>query len=406
MPSKANLVDIFSNPPPWRKWPETQAVLDALINEGGAVRFVGGCVRDALLGLATDDIDIATDLLPGTVIQGLERAGITALPTGLDHGTITAVLNKRHFEITTLRVDVVSHGRHAEIAFTQHWERDAERRDFTFNALYLDPAGELVDPVGGLADLAVRHVRFIGNAEDRIREDRLRVLRYFRFYARFGANNPDEHAVRACAKAARQLGQLSVERVQKELFLLLDSENPGPALELMDDTGVLAAIIDGPADKGRLKSLLSLDVPSDGLLRFAALLGGDKERALHLATKLRFSNKQKDRLAVMCAGDVVADMPASTRKEALYKIGKAGFLEQTLLLWASLGPNHKLDAYLEEASCWTAPEFPVTGQDLLSRGIGEGEKLGRMLKEMESRWIASGFRRTKAELLSDFLPDA
>ncbi|WP_288901217.1 CCA tRNA nucleotidyltransferase [uncultured Sneathiella sp.] len=406
MPSKANLVDIYSHPPPWRKWPETQAVLDALINEGGAVRFVGGCVRDALLGLATDDIDIATDLLPGAVVQGLERAGIKALPTGLDHGTITAVLNKRHFEVTTLRVDVVSHGRHAEIAFTQDWERDAKRRDFTFNALYLDPAGELVDPVGGLADLAVCHVRFIGNAEDRIREDRLRVLRYFRFYARFGDNNPDEHAVRACTKAARQLGQLSVERVQKELFLLLDSENPGPALELMDDTGVLAAIIDGPADKGRLKSLLSLDVPSDGLLRFAALLGGDKERALHLATKLRFSNKQKDRLAVMCAGDVVADMPASTRKEVLYKIGKAGFLEQTLLLWASLGPNHKLDAYLEEASCWTAPEFPVTGQDLLSRGIGEGEKLGRMLKEMESRWIASGFRRTKAELLSDFLPDA
>lgn len=406
MPPEAKLVNIFTLPPVWRRWPETQAVLDALTNEGGTARFVGGCVRDALLGVTTDDIDIATDLLPGAVIQGLERAGITALPTGLDHGTVTAVLNKRHFEITTLRIDLVTHGRHAEIAFTQDWERDAERRDFTFNALYLDPAGELVDPVGGLADLAVRHVRFIGNAEDRIREDRLRVLRYFRFYARFGDDNPDEHAVRACTKAAHQLGQLSAERVQKELLLLLDSENPGPALALMDETGVLAAIIGGPANLEQLKSLLSLNVPSNALLRFAALLGGDKDRALHLAAKLRFSNKQKDRLAVMCARDVVVDMPSSERQKILYRIGKTGFVEQTLLLWAALGRDHELDDYLVEASNWIAPQFPVTGQDLLGRGVGEGEKLGRLLKEMEVQWIASGFTLSKVELIREFLSDS
>ncbi|MDF2366186.1 CCA tRNA nucleotidyltransferase [Sneathiella sp.] len=406
MPEQHRLTDLLTHPPAWRRWPETQAIINALRNEGGAARFVGGCVRDALLDLATEDIDIATNLLPGAVMQGLERAGITALPTGLDHGTITAVLNKRHFEITTLRVDLVGHGRHADIAFTQDWERDAERRDFTFNALYLDPEGELVDPVGGLADLAAGHVRFIGNADDRIREDYLRVLRYFRFYARFGENNPDEHALHACAKAAGQLDQLSAERVQKELLLLLGTDNPGPALGLMSETGVLTVLLGGPADLSRLNSLLSLGAPSDALLRFAALLDGDKDRVLFLAGKLRFSNKQKERLATMCGKEVGADMPISACRTLLYKLGKAGFVDQTLLLWAALGPEVKLDIYLEEAKRWTAPPFPVTGGDLLKLGVGEGKRLGQLLQKMEQSWIASGFKRTKADLLQEFLPDA
>ena len=405
MREQHRLADIFKDPPVWRSWPETQAVIDALKSEGGTARFVGGCVRDALLDLETEDIDIATDLIPGAVIQGLERAGITALPTGLDHGTITAVLNKRHFEITTLRVDVVNHGRHAEIAFTHDWERDAERRDFTFNALYLDPEGELVDPVGGLADLAARHVRFIGNAAERIREDRLRVLRYFRFYARFGDENPDEQALHACAKAAGQLGQLSAERVRKELLLLLGTDKPLPAIGLMEKTGVLPAILGGPADLERLNALLALDMPSDALLRFAALLGGDKGRALDLAGKLRFSNKQKERLTVMCGKDVMPDLSSPARRELLYKIGKTGFVDQTLLLWAALGLDANLAHYLEEADQWDAPEFPVTGRDLLTLGVGEGEQLGKLLKKMEESWIASDFTQTKDELLQEFLPD-
>ncbi|MCC3306473.1 CCA tRNA nucleotidyltransferase [Sneathiella sp. HT1-7] len=406
MPIGEKLADIFTHPPLWRSWPETQAIIDALKNEGGVARFVGGCVRDALLGLETEDIDIATDLLPGAVIQGLERAGITALPTGLDHGTITAVLNKRHFEITTLRVDVVAHGRHADIAFTQDWERDAERRDFTFNALYLDPEGELVDPVGGLADLASAHVRFIGNAADRIREDYLRVLRYFRFYARFGDENPDEHALRACANAASQLDQLSAERVQKELLLLLGTNNPVPAITLMEETGVLTAVLNGPADVSRLNGMLSLSRPSDAILRFSALLQGKKERVLKVAEKLRFSNKQKERLSMMCGNEVEIDMPPSACRELLYKIGKTGFVDQTLLLWSTLGTDAKLEAYLKEADQWSAPQFPVTGRDLLNLGVEEGAMLGKLLKKMEESWIASGFTRTKADLIQEFLPDA
>ncbi|MEX0583008.1 MAG: hypothetical protein WD185_05010, partial [Sneathiella sp.] len=256
------LVDIQQYSPAWRLWPETDAVIAALTCDGGNVRFVGGCVRDALLGIETEDIDMATDLLPDAVVTCLEKAGITAIPTGIDHGTVTAVLKKRHFEITTLRIDIKGHGRHADIAFTQDWESDAERRDFTFNALYLDPKGKLTDPVGGLADLKTGYVRFIGSAEERIREDRLRVLRFFRFFARFGANNPDEDAVQACTRAASDLCDLSVERVQKELTLLLAAENLYPALVLMRKTGVLEAIV-GSVDMAKLKSLLSLDIKSD-----------------------------------------------------------------------------------------------------------------------------------------------
>jgi poly(A) polymerase len=406
MPEHYRLADIFKQPPRWRQWPETQAVIDALRDEGGTARFVGGCVRDALLGLETEDIDIATDLLPGSVIQGLERAGIKALPTGIDHGTITAVVNKRHFEITTLRVDVVNHGRHAEIAFTHDWERDAERRDFTFNALYLDPAGELVDPVGGLADLAARHVRFIGNANERIREDRLRVLRYFRFYARFSDNNPDEQALQACAKAADQLGQLSAERIQKELSLLLGTENPAPAIGLMAETGVLTAIFGTPVDLQRFNSLLSLKASSDALLRFAALLDGENDRVLQLAKRLRFSNKHKMRLAVMCANDVRPGLPPTAVRKLLYRVGKAGFVDQTLLLWSSLGADARLDDYLTQARNWKALKLPVTGRDLLKLGVGEGEELGKLLKRMEEDWIASDFTKTKAQLLDEFLPHA
>ncbi|MZR30117.1 CCA tRNA nucleotidyltransferase [Sneathiella litorea] len=406
MPNGRMLTDIVAHPPAWWRWPETKAVINALRNEGGSARFVGGCVRDALLGLATEDIDIATDLLPGSVIQGLERANILALPTGLDHGTITAVLNKRHFEITTLRVDLVGHGRHADIAFTRDWERDAERRDFTINALYLDPEGELIDPVGGLADLKMSHIRFIGNADDRIREDRLRVLRFFRFFARFGDDNPDQHALHACARAAGQLDTLSVERVQKELMLLLDTQNPVAALDLMEETGVLEAIIGRKPDLSMLRLLLSLEVPSDALQRFAALLCVQMDDVLKLANKLRFSNNQKQRLAVMCAGDVKENMSVQELREALYQLGKKGFEDQVMMLWAQIGAGKDLSSYLLEAASWQAPQLPVTGSDLLSHGIAEGAELGNLLRKMEVHWIASGFKSTKAELLREVLPDA
>tara|TARA_R100000005_G_scaffold96618_1_gene85222 strand:+ start:731 stop:1951 length:1221 start_codon:yes stop_codon:yes gene_type:complete len=404
MGAGAPLVDIASRPPSWRRWPETVAVLKALMGEGGRARFVGGCVRDALLGFETEDIDIAIDLPPGAVLQGLERAGITAIPTGLDHGTVTAVCGDRRFEITSLRVDVISHGRHAEVAFTHDWELDAARRDFTFNALYLDPNGELVDPVGGVADLARRHVRFIGKAEDRLREDRLRVLRYFRFYARFGDDNPDEEALAACARWADRLDTLSVERVQKEMLLLLGTENPVPALHLMAETGVLAAITGERTDIERLQRMLSLNRPSDALLRFAALLGGEAGAMRRLADKWRFSNKQKERLACMTGGEVTAGMTVSACRALLYHLGAETVVDQAMLR-ASFGG--KVDEYqicFEAAASWIKPQFPVSGHDLRAHGMAEGAEIGRQLREMEARWIASGFTLSRSELLASLPP--
>lgn len=404
MPISRQLVDIHKHPPLWRRWPETEAVLEALTVGGGSARFVGGCVRDSLLGVETEDIDIATDLLPESVVTHLERAGITAIPTGIDHGTVTAVIGKKHFEITTLRVDTKSHGRHADVAFTDDWEQDAKRRDFTFNALYLDPAGKLVDPVGGLVDLTAGYVRFIGSAKERIREDRLRVLRYFRFYARFGADNPDEEALKACMNSANELGNLSAERVRKELLLLLAAENPYPALLLMSKAGVLEALV-GPVEPPKLKLLLSLNIESDAVQRFTVLLNGNQELLQVVADKLRFSNKQKERISVMCGGYVKADMSRRAREVALYQLGPQGFIDQTLMLWVHLGLQHDLTAYLEDAHRWTAPIFPVSGGELLAHGMEEGEALGRLLKRMEARWIDSGFKLSKSALIREFLSD-
>ncbi|WP_293947492.1 CCA tRNA nucleotidyltransferase [Sneathiella sp.] len=399
------LVDIASRPPSWRRWPETAMVLKALMEEGGHARFVGGCVRDALIGIDSEDIDIATDLLPGAVLQGLERAGITAIPTGLDHGTVTAVCGHRRFEITSLRVDVISHGRHAEVAFTHDWELDAARRDFTFNALYLDPNGELVDPVGGLADLARRHVRFIGQAEDRLREDRLRVLRYFRFYARFGDDNPDEEALAACVRWADRLDTLSVERVQKEMLLLLGTENPVPALRLMAETGVLAAITGENTDIERLQRMLSLRRSSDALLRFAALLGGEAGAMRRLAGKWRFSNKQKERLACMTGGEVTAGLDANASRALLYRLGTEAVVDQAMLLASCAGRLDEYQTCFDAAEGWVKPQFPLSGHDLRAHGMSEGAEIGRQLREMEERWIASGFTLSRTELLTSLRRD-
>ncbi|MAL77546.1 MAG: polynucleotide adenylyltransferase [Sneathiella sp.] len=380
-------------------------VLKALMEEGGHARFVGGCVRDALIGIDSEDIDIATDLLPGAVLQGLERAGITAIPTGLDHGTVTAVCGHRRFEITSLRVDVISHGRHAEVAFTHDWELDAARRDFTFNALYLDPNGELVDPVGGLADLARRHVRFIGQAEDRLREDRLRVLRYFRFYARFGDDNPDEEALAACVRWADRLDTLSVERVQKEMLLLLGTENPVPALRLMAETGVLAAITGENTDIERLQRMLSLRRSSDALLRFAALLGGEAGAMRRLAGKWRFSNKQKERLACMTGGEVTAGLDANASRALLYRLGTEAVVDQAMLLASCAGRLDEYQTCFDAAEGWVKPQFPLSGHDLRAHGMSEGAEIGRQLREMEERWIASGFTLSRTELLTSLRRD-
>src|SRR5207248_5127330 len=266
-------------PQPWIEEPATRAVLAALKEADIAARFVGGCVRDAILGRPIADIDLATPARPEEVIAALEKAGIKAVPTGIAHGTVTAVVPPRHFEITTLRRDVETYGRHAKVAFDADWAEDAARRDFTINAIDLDPDGTLHDPAGGLADLAAHRVRFVGEAAKRIAEDVLRVLRYYRFEARFGTGTGDAEARAACRAAVPLLPRLSAERVARELLRLLGVPNPVPALRMMAQDGVLAAILRKATRLDRLEHLISLEAQADPLRRLAALVETDADGA-------------------------------------------------------------------------------------------------------------------------------
>ena len=283
-------------PQPWMGEPATSAVLGALAAGGVEARFVGGSVRDALLGERIGDIDIATPASPERVIALLEKARIKVVPTGLDHGTVTAIVPPRHFEITTLRRDVETYGRRARVAFDADWAADAARRDFTINAMFLDPDGTIHDPVGGLPDLRARRIRFVGDPATRIAEDVLRLLRYYRFEARFGTGNGDAHARAACRSAAHLLPTLSGERVQQELIKLLETPDPIAALQMMWEDGVLAVTLPEARHLDRLRRLMSIEGATDPLLRLAALIEVDGEGAVALAARLRFSNVWRDRL--------------------------------------------------------------------------------------------------------------
>src|SRR5882762_3342726 len=281
--------------------PPTLALLKALADARIKARFVGGCVRDALLRRPIADVDLATPARPEEVVAALEKARIKAVPTGIEHGTVTAVFNSpgphRHFEITTLRRDVETDGRRALVAFDADWAEDAARRDFTINAIYLDPDGTLHDPVGGIADLEAHRVRFVGEPAQRIAEDVLRVLRYYRFEARFGTGTGDPEARAACHAAAPLLPNLSAERVAQELLRLLAVPDPLPALRMMAEDGVLAAILPEATRLDRLQRLIALEPMPDPLCRLAALIEVDAAGAAALAERLRLSNEQRDRLA-------------------------------------------------------------------------------------------------------------
>lgn len=400
----ASIRDFQENPPDWFGWPESKRLLDAISEAGGTARFVGGCVRDALLGVTSDDIDICTDLMPADTIEALEKKSIRVIPTGLAHGTVTAVINKRQFEITTLRIDVQSHGRHADVSFTKDWYRDASRRDFTINAIYLDPVGELYDPFGGISDLTDGCVRFIGNPEDRIVEDRLRILRFFRFFARFGGNNPDREALEACRKNAQFMESLSGERIQKELLQILAVVNPLPAVSLMAENRILKVILRDAPDTKLLASLLSLPLETDNIQRLACMLGGEPDRVEVIAKRLRFSRKLENRLVIMCDLDKGVQSSEQQRQADLYRRGKQGFIDQTLLLCAMKDGVRDLAASLALVKNWKIPAFPVTGTDLFARGVAPGLEMGELLKTMEQRWVSSGFSLTKEALITEVLP--
>lgn len=384
---------------PWLNAPETRAVMDALTANGGAARFVGGCVRNALIGVPVDDIDIATPLTPDEVTRRLVAAGLQAVPTGIEHGTITAVANKTPFEITTLRRDVSTDGRRATVAFSRDWAEDASRRDFTMNALYADQAGQVFDLIGGIADLQARRVRFIGDASRRIAEDYLRILRLFRFHAWYGKGEIDADGLTACAAARAQIKTLSGERIQKEMLKLMGAEHPVPVLRAMAASGVLGEVLPGELKFARFQRLCEIDADqffeADGLLRLGALLG-DAPRAGEIATRWRLSNDNRDRLSDMLGQPtkIVSYLSILEVRRALYRFGVPLFKDWVRLRWAE---DHKASnfmqwrALLALADGWIRPEFPITGSNVMAAGVPHGPLVGKVLNEVEAWWIDADF---------------
>jgi poly(A) polymerase len=374
--------------------PETVALFAAL----GEARLVGGVVRNALLGRAVSDIDVATPLVPPIVQQKLAAAGIKAVPTGIAHGTVTAVVNGKPFEVTTLRRDIETDGRRAVVAFTTDWAEDAQRRDFTMNALYADLAGTVYDSVGGVADLHAGVVRFVGDPVSRVREDYLRILRLFRFHAWYGAGPLDAAALAAVAQEKRGLAKLSGERVAKEMLKLLEAPNPVPVLVAMGEAGLLAQVMPGAPDIQRLKRLVAADgaaaLAADGLLRLAALLPRDRALALEVAVRWKLSNPASERL-IDLAGGADTITPYLSRDDVaarLYKIGPDRFGDRVRLAWAD-APQAFVQwrTFLAVAKDWQRPVFPLSGHQVMAAGVAKGPAVGKVLAEVEAWWVASGF---------------
>ncbi|HVV65734.1 MAG TPA: CCA tRNA nucleotidyltransferase [Rhizomicrobium sp.] len=381
----------------WLLAPQTRAVMDALGEDDA--RFVGGAVRNAVIGLDVADIDIATRLRPETVIERLERANIKALPTGLEHGTVTAVCGDRLFEITTLRRDVETDGRHAVVAFGADWAQDARRRDFTMNALYASADGEVFDDVGGVEDARAGRVRFVGDPGTRIREDYLRILRLFRFHAWYGKGEIDGAALAAAAAEKAGLRGLSAERVQKELLRLLAAPDPMPAMRAMAATGILAETVPGASGLARLERLARIDSDNffapDPVLRLAALLSG-ADAASAIAERLRLSNAQSERLVgALDEGEkIVSYLSIREVRKLLYRMGPRRFRDRVLLKWAEDGrPASAVQwrALVALADGWERPRFPLSGENVIAAGVPQGPLVGRILSEVEEWWIDSDF---------------
>ena len=403
----------------WLGEPALQAVFDALEQEGDTARVVGGAVRNTLLGVPVSDIDIATTAEPATVIRRVEAAGLKAVPTGVDHGTVTVVSEGRAFEVTTLREDVETHGRHATVRFGRNWQHDAERRDFTMNALYAARDGALFDPVGGLPDLAARRVRFIGEAERRIREDYLRILRFFRFHAQYGEGPPDAEGLAAVARLKDGLAGLSAERIGMEMRKLVGARGAVATLEAMLDAGIMPQVLVPQGGLAPFKALRALDGlganTREPALALAALSEGGEAELDALADRLRLSNAERRRMkAARLAADMAQGKLGSAEPEAvrlaalelLYRHGREAACDGVLLAAAEAGlaaEDVGLRALLEAVAALDVPRLPVTGGDLTKAGVAPGPKVGEGLRLAESRWIDSGFALDRAALISAVL---
>ncbi|HSM19159.1 MAG TPA: CCA tRNA nucleotidyltransferase [Hyphomicrobiales bacterium] len=385
----------------WLRDPALQKVMGAL--GGGAegeTRIVGGAVRNALFDRPVKDVDLATRLPPEQVLAKAGRAGLKAVPTGIEHGTVTVVARGRPFEVTTLRLDLETYGRHALVAFTEDWKEDARRRDFTINALYADASGRVFDPLGGYPDIAARRVRFIGDADARLAEDYLRILRFFRLHAEYGEGELDPEGVAACVRARHGLGQLSAERLGQETRRLMAAEDPLGAVTEMVETGISLDLFGGVAyllpfaHLLRIEAALKLDI--EPMLRLAVLGCAVAEDADRLHARLRLSRAEHQRLAA--ASDdwwgVTPALSDQERKGVLYRKGPQTFRDRVLASWARRGAaaaDRDWKALYRLPERWRAPKLPWRGADLKRRGVKSGPHVGEIMRKAEARWIALGF---------------
>jgi poly(A) polymerase len=390
----------------WLKRPETARVFAALSSDEVQTRAVGGAVRNTLLGEKVKEIDLATTAKPEHVIALAKKAGLKPVPTGIEHGTVTVIADGVPFEVTTLRSDVETFGRHATVAFTKDWDEDARRRDFTLNALYAGSDGTVFDPLGGYADLLAGRVRFIGDAEARIKEDYLRILRFFRFNAYYGEGPFDEEGLKAAVRLRSGLERLSAERVSAELRSLLAAPQAVRAVEALFDYGLLVGLLGGVPRLVRFTRLAEIEealgLERDAMLRLAALGVFVREDAARLAARLRLSNAERAVLELGAAkADDLPDEDAARR--ALYRRGENDFTRHVLLAWAdsSAGPEEKAwRAAFALPQRWQAPVLPLRGSDIAALGDLSGPEVGEMLRKLEAEWIAGGFAASREELLA------
>jgi len=391
----------------WLSWPQTATLLKAFAEQPGSLRFVGGAVRDSLVGRKMADVDCATTLPPQNVAALLAKAGIRCIPTGIAHGTVTAIIGEHSFEITTLRRDIETDGRHATVIFTDNWQEDAARRDFTMNALYVDANGTLYDYFGGQEDARAGRVRFIGEASTRIAEDYLRILRFFRFLAHFGKSQADAAALAACEAQKEKLATLSGERIHQEWFKLMTAPNPSASVAHMQEIGILPFVTgQQEADLPRLTTLEALEaargMAPDPLLRTAALLKSPYPFT-HCKERLKCSKAQLHLLEAMLhhAGALAPTTSTAQQKQLIRRLGAELAQKSILLAWAGADEKtaQSYRAMYTLVGSWEVPTFPVSGADLLALGIEQGPAMGQALERLEAQWEASNYTLTRELLL-------
>jgi poly(A) polymerase len=391
----------------WLREGALARLLALLDRDGEEARVVGGAVRNTLLAEPVGDVDIATTATPEQVIARVEAAGFKAVPTGIEHGTVTVVAEGRPCEVTTLREDVETDGRRAKVAFGRDWQRDAERRDFTMNALSVTRDGTIYDYVGGWVDLQLRRVRFIGEPATRIAEDYLRILRFFRFHAAYGRGAPDAAGLAACMAARQHLDRLSRERVHMEMFKLMVAPHAVPVLAVMSEAGLLLPVLAGVpllasfANMSKIEA--ALELAADPVRRLGALALFIVEDADRLRERLRLANAEHERLHAMADGwwRISVANAEQDGRAALYRLGREHFTDRVLLAWTR-SPAGVADTTWHELARlperWAAPDFPLKAADFVKRGVAKGPALGAALRAAEEVWIAADFPTDDADI--------